>query len=354
MRTASTPHPRMLHSRGTASTPPVRKGAVSGVFRVAAFLALLGVCMVLLNALLDGATRRVTTGDIGVWNRIVRGDINAQVLVSGSSRAQTHYDPRLMSQQLGLSAFNIGLNGSQTDMQLARLKTYLRHNHAPRLLIHNMDAFAFQVSHGEVYDPGQYVAYLDEPDLRVALSRVSPELWKSQYLPLYGYAATDLRLGWLLGLREWLFGAKSDHLIDGFAPRTTAWTGDFERFRAANTNGVHVAIKPEGVREVEELLALCKSRGIQVVLVYSPEYREMQKMTSNREEILARIDAISRRYGATFIDYSDSPISARRDYFYNSQHLNATGAEAFTRDLASRLQTSVGIHRQPAPADKRS
>jgi hypothetical protein len=353
MRTPSAPHHRALYNGSTASTPPA-KGALSGAVRVTAFLALLGVCMVLLNTLLDSATRRVTTGDIGVWNRIVRGDINAQVLVSGSSRAQTHYDPRLMSRQLGLSAFNIGLNGSQTDMQLARLKTYLRHNHAPRLLIHNLDAFAFQVSHGEVYDPGQYVAYLDEPDLRVALSRVSPDLWKSQYLPLYGYAATDLRLGWLLGLRERLFGAKSDHLVNGFAPRTNVWTGDFERFRAANTSGVHVAIKPEGVHAVEELLSLCKSQGIQVVLVYSPEYREMQKMTSNREEIFARFDAISRRFGATFIDYSDSPISAHRDYFYNSQHLNATGAEAFTRDLSSRLQASIGVHRQPAPADKRS
>ena len=330
----------------TSSTPPrgpvgrsapVRAGAASAA-RVAAFFAVLALAAVLLDSLIDLGMRRLQTGEQGVWNRIVAGRINAQVLITGSSRAQTHYDSRLLAEQLGRSVYNIGLNGSQTDMQLARLKTYLRHNQPPQWVIHNLDAFAFQVSRGEVYDPGQYVPYLDEPDLYAALARVGPAIWKSRHLPLYGYAAADMRFGWLLGLRHWVAGERSDTLIDGFKPRHSAWTGEFDRFQAANPNGVRVPIEAEGVAQFEELLALCARHRIGVVLSYSPEYHPVQAMTLNRAEVFARFDAMARRHGAVLLDFSASPIASRSDYFYNSQHLNAEGARAFTNELAKRLK----------------
>ena len=37
-------------------------------------------------------------------------------------------------------------------------------------------------------------------------------------------------------------------------------------------------------------------------------------------------------------DYSDWKYNNDRDLFYNSQHLNATGAALFSEDLASRLK----------------
>ena len=39
---------------------------------------------------------------------------------------------------------------------VARGETYLRHNRAPKILIQNFDAFSFQLTHDEVYDPGHY------------------------------------------------------------------------------------------------------------------------------------------------------------------------------------------------------
>ena len=220
----------------------------------------------------------------------------------------------------------------------ARLKTYLRHNPPPQWVIHNLDAFAFQVSRGEVYDPGQYTPYLREPDLYSALARVDADIWKSRYLPLYGYAATDMRFGWLLGLRQWLTSEGSDELIDGFKPRYAAWTGEFDRFQAANPEGVRIPIEPEGLAQIEELLALCARNRIGVVLSYSPEYRPVQQMTLNRAEVFSQFEALARRYGVLLLDFSASPIASRSDQFYNSQHLNANGARAFTLELAARLK----------------
>jgi hypothetical protein len=324
--------------QGSTATPSQALSGRAAAWRVAAFFAVLTLAAVMLDSLITLGMRRLQTGEQGVWNRIVAGRINAQVLISGSSRAQTHYDARLLGEQLGQSVYNIGLNGSQTDMQVARLKTYLRHNPAPRWLIHNLDAFAFQVSRGEVYDPGQYTPYLREPDLYSALARVDPNIWKSRYLPLYGYAAVDMRFGWLLGLRQWFVSESSDALIDGFKPRHAEWTGEFDRFRAANPKGVSVPIEADGLAQIEELLALCARNRIGVVLSYSPEYRPVQQMTLNRGEVFSHFEALARRHGVLLLDFSASPIASRGDYFYNSQHLNADGARAFTQELAVRLK----------------
>ena len=104
---------------------------------------------------------QIETSGFGVSNRIMSGQVNAEILISGSSRALTHYESKVIEEMTKCSTFNIGRNGSQTDMQLAFLKTYLKNNSKPKLIIHNLDLYSFQTSK-EIYDPAQYMPYLDQ------------------------------------------------------------------------------------------------------------------------------------------------------------------------------------------------
>src|SRR5215831_19918155 len=329
-------------------------GALRGAGRLACFACLVLLLAILLNALIDSGLRRINTSSFGVSNRIVGGNINADIVISGSSRALTHYDPRLIEEQTGLTAFNIGLNGSQTDMQLARLKTYLRHNKKPLLVIHNLDVFSFQTTHGGVYDPGQYIPYLSEPAIYAELVHIDPDSWKARLLPLYGYAVQDLRLSWILGVMGFFgWNPREDHFL-GFKPRYAAWTEDFERFKANNPDGARFEIEPDGVKKMEELLRLCEEQGIGALLVYSPEYREMQALTKNRAQVFAHFDRLHDQFGVPVWDYSGSPISVRQENFYNSQHRNADGAAAFSRDVGARIASELSAGKLPVPARARS
>lgn len=304
--------------------------------RLLAFFVLLGALVVGLHATIERGLRNITTSSFGATNRVVQGEINAQILITGSSRALVHYDPRVLSAATGLRTFNLGRNGSQTDLQLAVLKTYLAHNSAPQLIIHNLDLYSFTTSH-EIYDPAQYLPYLGEPALYDAIARVYPEAWKWKHLPLYGYLVADLRFTWLLGLQRTLGRNPPEDHVDGFVPRPWSWTGDFDKFRRDHPQGVRTPIEPQGVRDLEALLALCRDRGIRLLLVYSPEYHEIQPLQVNRDRIFAKFRELSARYGATLWDFSDSTLSRSRLFFYNSQHLNAEGAHAFSQELARRL-----------------
>jgi hypothetical protein len=319
---------------GTEALP---SSALFALKRVTCFFVVAVLAAFLLNAAITSGLRSIRTSQYGVSNDIMAGRINAEIVVTGSSRALSHYDPRIIEQVTGRSAFNIGRNGSQTDMQVAVLKAYLEHNRAPKIVIHNLDAFSF-VTTREVYAPAQYVPYLYDPELYKALRKINPNTWKSRYVPLYGYVADDMNMAWIEGLAAHLGWSPRQDFFLGFNPRQAKWTEDFERFKAANPDGVSWPIEPAGIQDLEDLARLCQQRGIRLIFVYSPEYRQMQKLTNNRKQVFDLFRELSIRYGITFWDYSDWEYTGDEEYFTNSQHLNAEGAALFSRDLARRLQ----------------
>lgn len=341
----TSPHDKIMQIgfKPTAAAAKVQHLVRNGVLRIACFFGFVILMVYGANSLITFGLHRITTGQFGVFNRIMNGQVNADILITGSSRAMVDYDPQIIGGDTDITTFNIGLNGSQTDMQVALLKAYLHHNKAPRLLIHNLDLFSFQTSHGGVYDPGQYLPYLKEHAIYEALISIDPQCWKSKYLPMYGYVVEDMRLNWITGVKG-LFGLNptEDHHL-GFVPRQRAWTGEFDAFQESHSHGVEFGIEPKGEELISDMIELCQRKGITVVLVYSPEFFEMQALEKNRSEVFKRFHDLQERYGVLFWDYSKSEISSNRSLFYNSQHLNAKGAELFSKELAERLQSSADV-----------
>ena len=322
----------------SGSKPPSR--ALWALRRLMCFFAVLTVMVFALNAMITSGLRRIRTSQYGAWNQMMEGKINARIVITGSSRAASHYDPRIIAATTGRSAFNLGRNGSQTDMQVAVLKAYLEHNQKPEIVVHNLDAFTFETSH-EVYAFAQYVPYLYDNEIYAPLRKITPDTWKSRYVPLYGYVVDDMNFSWMLGIRGFFGWSPKNDFFQGFDPRPKPWTDDFDSFRATNPNGVSWPIEPEGIQVMEDLARLCQERGIQLIFVYSPEYSEMQKLTNNRAEVFGHFHELAERYHVPIWDYSDWSHAADTQYFTNSQHLNAQGAALFSEDIARRLQQYI-------------
>jgi hypothetical protein len=308
--------------------------------RVACFFGMVVVLVFGLDAIITSGLRHIRTSQYGVSNRMMAGEVNAQIVITGSSRAVSHYDPRVIETSTGRTAFNIGRNGSQTDMQIAVLKAYLEHNRKPDIVIHNLDAFSF-VTTREVYAPAQYVPYLYDEELYRPLREINRDTWKSRYVPLYGYVVDDMNFSWVLGLRGFFGWSPREDCFLGFNPRSKKWTEDFQRFEASNPDGVSWGIEPAGIKLMEELIRLCQERGIQLIFVYSPEYAEMEKLTKNRAEVFDHFHELEARYHVPIWDYSDWKFAGDTQYFTNSQHLNAEGAAVFSGDVANRLQEYI-------------
>ena len=144
-----------------------------------------------------------------------------------------------------------------------------------------------------------------------------------------------------------------EDFFQGFNPRSKEWTGEFESLKAGNPNGVSFEIEPAGIQDVEELIRVCKQNGIQLIFVYSPEYIEMQSLTRNRAEIFNRFHELAVRSDVPLWDYSDWKYAGDKQYFQNSQHLNADGAAVFSKDLSEHLKQYLaaqpGVENAQAP-----
>lgn len=305
--------------------------------RLLLFFLLLILQILFADWVIDSGLRKISTGTFGSMNAIYSGRVNAEVVISGSSRAMAHYDSRVIESVTGLKTFNIGRNGSQTDMQVAVLKMYLERNTAPKIIIHNLDLFTFKKSR-DIYDRAQYQPYLQSPSLYEAIRRIDPKVWLSRYIPLYGYAVEDLRLTWVLGGAAYFNIQPKETEYSGFEPRYLSWTSDFEAFRSQHPNGVAFEFEREAIYDLQSIVNLCAARGITIIMSYSPVYWEMQKLERNREEIFEQFRAIAKAANSPLWDFSRSSICLDRENFYNSQHLNARGAELFSRELAQMLK----------------
>ncbi len=315
---------------------------ISGMTRIGLFLALVALTAFGLDALIDTGLRRVRTSEFGALNRSMSGAVNAEILITGSSRALAHYDPSIIQSITGKTTYNLGLNGSHTDMQLALLKAYLKHNAKPEIVVHNLDTHSLLSTEDDLYHPGLYMPYLAEQDLYKALKDVRPDAWKWKWIPLYGYAVEDMNFTWVDGLKGFFGINPPEDFFLGYNPRKPIWTDEFEHLKESHPNGVRVGINAKGEEAMRNLIELCREQGIKLILVYSPEYHEMQDLTINRAEIFAKFEDIAKRYQVPFWDYSKSPLSQNRKYFNNSQHMNVDGATEFSRDLGDRIAAFIG------------
>jgi hypothetical protein len=307
------------------------------VKRIACFCSTILALILIMNTVITSGLRRIRTSAFGTVNRVMKGDVNADIVITGSSRALVQYDPRTIASVTGHSAFNLGRNGSQTDMQVAFFKAYLEHNSKPKIVLHNLDAFTF-VTTREVFDPAQYMPYIDDPALYNELSKINPDTWKSRYLPLYGYVVEDMNFAWITGLGGFLGWNPPEDYFLGFNPRHRSWGSDFQKFKASNPHGVSFGIESAGIRDLEDMIQTCRQNQVQLILVYSPEYSEMQAITNDRAQVFGLFHQLAERYHVPLWDYSNWEFGGNRDFFYNSQHLNATGAAYFSGDIANRLK----------------
>jgi hypothetical protein len=295
-----------------------------------------------LQLLITAAVRKIHIGDFGVLNAIENGTINAEILISGSSRGYFHYNPEILTELTGKSCFNISFNGSGLEIQVPALKWYLDRNKPPRFLIQNIDIFAGEID-PVVFMPYKFIPYLQNDNLYKGLLLLDGQWWLHKYVPctnlIYFNKSFQKRL-----IREFYlsFRKKSDYLIRGYQPSMLHFSDKYEKeYLRQHASGLHYTITRAYRSYLEELIDLCQTRGIQLILVMSPEYEKIMPLEVTRQEVIDYYVRLSHEKGLPFFDFSQSEICRQRELFYNFTHMNWEGADQFSRELALLLKKTV-------------
>ncbi|MDP5102086.1 MAG: hypothetical protein NWQ09_12240, partial [Nonlabens sp.] len=80
------------------------------------------------------------------WDNIARGSINAEVVILGSSRGMTSYNPHIIENGLNKDTYNLSYDAGSFSLQSSKFHLYLENNTTPKLIIQNIDLTHFSTN----------------------------------------------------------------------------------------------------------------------------------------------------------------------------------------------------------------
>ena len=162
------------------------------------------------------------------WSGLYQDSINADVVVLGSSRAWTQYNPAILDSILNINTFVNGIDGSAINRQMIKYDNYRRiNNHKPKLILQNIDFGTMAISIG--YEREQFFPYfIFDRELVNSYQEYENFNFLELYLPCYRYVGypEEVRKAFYLHLEY------SEPLYKGFYGRD--WNYDGSELRKLN------------------------------------------------------------------------------------------------------------------------
>lgn len=275
-------------------------------------------------------------GEYSVWNDLYSGKINSEIVVYGSSRAWVHIDPQMIEDSLGLSSYNLGINGHNFWLQYLRHKTLLKYNKKPKYIILAVDIYTLQ-KREDLYNLDQFLPYmLFNQDIITFTSSFPGYSRFDYYLPLIRYFGRTKAIK--QSIKNTLYSSNSElGRKKGFQGMEKEWNDDLVKAQK-RMSYYDVKLNDSSIKLFENFLDECKENDIKVIFVYTPEYIEGQSFIKNRKEIISLFENFANRHEILFFDYSSDELCLKKEYFYNASHLNKTGAKIFTNKLIRDLK----------------
>lgn len=243
---------------------------------------------------------------------------NEDILIFGSSRAIHHYNPQIISDSLGMSCYNCGQDGNGIVLFYG-LWQMIKERYKPKMIIYDVNA-DFDLYEGESNQ--KYLGWLrmdyDRPGVKQVFTAVDPiERYKMMSML---YRCNSKFMQNITDFVHPVFGIKGN----GYLPLK----GELDKMKIREK-------KDDKSFKIADSLKLSlinklidETKDVELVFVASPTWYEP------KETDYQPIRDICKRRGTIFLDFSGNEKFVQQDeWFKDGLHLNATGADEFTRDL---------------------
>lgn len=268
----------------------------------------------------------VTTGSLGKDNYIC-DHCTENILIFGSSRAEYHYNAKIIEDSLGLTAYNCGASGYGIIQSYGRLRMLTERYHPKLIIMEITPEFDLVDYKNNLKDLGVLKKHYDRNCIKEIFERVdSTEKFKMvSYFYRYNsnFAHNPLRLFKSSPFTKNALG------IQGFRAKHN----ELDKMKIGEKKEID-DFKLDGLKlfYLKKFVETAKSFS-QIVFVVSPYWQGRDPEIFNSAKQLA--DSLK----IPFLDYSNNPKYFHKDkYFADGVHLNARGADEFTRDLIIELR----------------
>ena len=286
-------------------------------------LALMVMCAdVVIGHGLEYVTSHIQVGGQGRDNYIAN-EAKEDILVFGSSRAVHHYNATMLEDSLGMSCYNCGDNGNGIILSYARLMM-IKERHSPKIIIQDVST-SFDLM---MNDNHKYLGWLKANYQKEALHPIFEDVDKTEKYKMISYLYR-YNSRFLQNIIVYITGEANDGGIKGFRPLK----GKLDRMKLKLNkeeldNYTYDSLKLNYINKFIDL-----ADGAEIIFVVSPMWYGMDSLQ------LQPLNVICQEKGIPLIDFSNSPKYVHQDkYFKDGTHMNAIGADEFTKDLITCLK----------------
>lgn len=290
-------------------------------------LAIFLTPLLLMLFLIEYRLRRIPNYDIVKRNYLERSINDVEVFVLGSSHAYCAINPRL----LGSHAFSIAYYNQDTYYDTRIMLKYLPRAGKAKLVIVPISYFTFERMLEYNVADWRISYYYRFWDIPYETRKFRFEDYS--LIALYGFEQTRV------------------FLLKGFEEKVDE-TGGYAALQKQNTRAIlnprptldlqhrymQTKFIPRNVQYLSEMFDALKARDIKAVIVTTPcfhtYYENMKPETYQRMQ--DEIQALCQKYQLEYYNYLKDPRFPMDD-FYDSDHLNARGAEKFSQILRDEV-----------------
>lgn len=245
-----------------------------------------------------------------------------EILILGSSRANHHYNCRLIADKFGKNVYNAGIDGTNLLYSRCVLQRVLERT-IPDLVILELNVGC--LFNGNTVDIKHCRLFADTNTL---FEQVVCKYDMSQclYINAYRYNSSILNILSNVFLRR---NNRSDG--NGFVPlaNTNLYSGSDWEYR--NINGT---LNKNTVDEFILILDIAKAYGFGLVVASSP----VRFMYNSDNTSTETVKHLCDEYGVIFLDNSQLPYFKKHDeYIKDANHLTGDGADVYTNYFLNQL-----------------
>lgn len=273
-------------------------------------------------------TKMPSEGERVAKSDYVINKVEADFIVIGSSRAEAHYDSKVIQDAFPeYSVFNCGVDG-QLFNYINTAFNSIMDRYSPKVVV-----WDFQLKDLVDDTPENmsllYPYYYQNENVRKVLDDQDATLKYIIWNSCYRYNGTAGRILRAMRMSErnkmGFLSHQSSDKSRKFKPEKVGWSDKIQ-------------LNQSRVEALESTLKRANEKGIKVVLCISPY---LSKFTGVHPTI-QELHRLSEKYSIQFVDMSQlEGFVGDTGYWYDGGHLDAEGAEVFTGELVRNMEKSL-------------
>lgn len=270
-------------------------------------------------------------GGIGKTRYVMR-EMNSDILIVGSSRAEFHYNSNIISKELGVTTYNAGQSGSNLNKHICYIDA-ITDRYTPKVII-------LEVEPRDLYDYSDpsmkelYVFYHDNEFIRREL-QVSDGFVSHIYGTVNMLRYNDLFITLMLAGRYSGKEVEQAEKLQGYVP-LPAVKHKIPLVKEHEDMPLNHSVNPRQLEAIEYMTNRLQEKGTTLIVAISPTFYDYSE---GKDETYQIWDSICNKHNVPFIDDSNLPFfTSRPEWYKDINHLNADGADEFTRYFINQLK----------------